>query len=85
MEIKLLPTWMFRRHLKIWREKRDSPTTFQECTRLLPDDKKVVAVFLSKLHKCGWVDIQKDPQDGRRKLYVFHDPKKNIEKCTVVV
>lgn len=85
MQIELLPTWMLRRHLKIWKEKGNKPITFNEVANLLPDDERVVAVFLSKLNKMGWVDVKKDINDARRRLYVFHSPQVNIEKCMEVI
>lgn len=85
MAIQLLPTWMLRRHLLIWKQKKDTPITFKECKELLRDDAKVIAVFLSNLNRMGWIDVKKDSKDARRRLYIFHNPKIKIEKCLEVI
>jgi hypothetical protein len=71
---KLLPKWVMRRYLLLWKTLGDKEFEFEDALRILkkqlkPDDKRIVALFLSELKKAGWLDVKLNPLDGRKRIY----------------
>lgn len=72
--IELLPKWIMKRYLILWKEKNEQEFDLDEAHRILskmskPDDRRVVALFLSELRKAGWLIVKFDPDDARRRIY----------------
>ena len=83
----VLPKWIMRRYLVLWRELKDERFEFDEAFKVLqklekPDDKKIVALFLSELRKAGWVTTELNPKDNRKRFYTLKDYQKVFEKVT---
>lgn len=73
-DIQLLPKWIMKRYLILWNKFRNNEFTFEEANSLLatlkkPDNKKIVALFLAELRKSGWLIVNFDPLDTRRRIY----------------
>lgn len=72
--IELLPKWIMKRYLILWKELEDTEFDLDLAHRILlktskPDDKRVVALFLSELRKAGWLIVKFDPEDARKRIY----------------
>jgi len=71
---QLLPKWIMKRYLLLWKELKDKKFDFDTALKVLkklerPDDKKIVALFLSQLRKAGWVTVELNPADNRKRFY----------------
>ncbi len=83
-DVQLLPKWVMRRYLVLWDSFKNKEFGFDEALRILsnlpkPDDKKIVALFLSELRKAGWLEVKFDPEDARRRKYRLHPYEKIFE------
>lgn len=68
----LLSKWLMKRYLLLWKKFKKKEFKFDEALetlKILKDDKRVVGLCLSELHKAGWLEAEFDPQDRRRRLY----------------
>jgi type I restriction enzyme M protein len=76
-----LPKWLEERHSKLWKKFGNSSFRMEEAVELLSKDsgveKKEVAVVLSELRKAGWVKVELDPEDARKRIYKLKS-KENI-------
>jgi type I restriction enzyme M protein len=61
--------WLERRYSTLWRTFEKKPFTRLEAANALKDDEKSINVVLSELRKTGWLEVQTDPTDARKKLY----------------
>lgn len=72
--LQLLPKWIMRRYLVLWKQLYGKEFEFNEALSVLqqmpkPDDKRIVGLFLSELRKAGWLDVKFDPKDTRKRIY----------------
>jgi len=78
---KPLPKWLFLRYAKLWKEKKNQNFDFDEAKGLLKEkNDKTVSVILSNLRKHGWLKIQLDPNDARKRTYQLKPPKDILEE-----
>lgn len=73
-DLQLLPKWIMKRYLLLWDEFKDGEFAFDDAERCLskmakPDSKKVVGLFLSELRKAGWVKVELNQADTRKRIY----------------
>ena len=73
-DLQLLPKWIMKRYLLLWSELKDREFSFDDAERILskmakPDSKKVVGLFLSELRKAGWVKVELNQDDTRKRVY----------------
>ena len=73
-DLQLLPKWIMKRYLLLWSELKDREFSFDDAERILskmakPDSKKVVGLFLSELRKAGWVKVELNQADTRKRVY----------------
>ena len=79
-----LPKWLEERHSVLWKKFGDS--TFRmdeavECLKVrLGSQKDEVAVVLSELRKAGWVSVELDPEDARKRIYQLKSKDDIIKK-----
>lgn len=68
-----LPKWLEERHTKLWGKFGDSNFRMDEAVEFLAEgsgaEKDEVAVVLSELRKAGWVNVELDPDDTRKRIY----------------
>lgn len=73
-EVKL-PKWLERRYSILWDSFRDSSFRMEDAVEVLveknKDKKEDIAVFISELRKAGWLKVEFDPQDSRKRLYTL--------------
>ena len=74
-----LRKWVMERYSLLWNRHGDKPLTYKEVQDTLAiDDKNTISVFLSELRKAGWVDIELDKKDSRKRIYILKSPNKVI-------
>jgi type I restriction enzyme M protein len=69
----MLPTWIEKRYKYLSETFKESPFRFDDAKNILKekirDDERQVNVFLSELRKAGWIEVQFDPEDARKRIY----------------
>ena len=73
---KLLPKWIMERYIVLWRNFSDKPFAREDVARLLknlkkPDDGSVINLLLSELRKAGWLKVEFDQSDTRKRVYTL--------------
>ena len=80
----VIPAWIIRRYKKLWGRFDGQKFTFEEAKNTLgEDDEKFVSVVLSELDKLGWIDIELDSEDRRKRVYTLKPLDAVIKKQVV--
>ncbi len=70
-----LPAWLERRYTILWDTFGGSPFGMEDAIRVLEeknkDRKEEIAVFISELRKAGWLRVELDVQDLRKRIYTL--------------
>jgi type I restriction enzyme M protein len=73
MPQEILFPWIKRRYLKLLNEFKNKFFTFDEALNLLQrefeDDENQTKIILSELNKAGYLEVYRNPQDKREKIY----------------
>ena len=78
--VEHIPKWVMQRYSKLWSKFGEKLFSYDAIEELLGEDNRLISVFLSELKKAGWVSIQLDPKDARKRIYKLINPKKAIEE-----
>jgi len=66
-------SWIKRRYLILLNEFKNNPFTFEDACKVLKekfeDDKNQTKIILSELKKGGYLEVSKNPEDKREKIY----------------
>jgi len=69
----MLPKWIEKRYRTLWDAFHNSEFRFEEAVRVfkekIKDDERQINVFLSELRKKGWLEVEFDPEDARKRIY----------------
>ena len=69
----MVPRWLERRYEILWRHLQTSSFRFEDAANILKEENKdsedQVNVFLSELRKRGWLSVEFDPADARKRIY----------------
>jgi type I restriction enzyme M protein len=69
----MLPTWLEKRHEILWDAFNNSRFRFEDAAKIfkekLHDSESQINVFLSELRKRGWLEVEADKDDARKKIY----------------
>ncbi|MDI6890369.1 MAG: class I SAM-dependent DNA methyltransferase [Thermodesulfovibrionales bacterium] len=69
----MIPKWLEKRHEILSKAYRNSPFRFEDASKILKekmkDREEQVNVFLSELRKRGWLEVEFDPEDARKRIY----------------
>jgi type I restriction enzyme M protein len=78
-----LPKWLEERHSKLWEKFGNRGFRIEDAVEFLGKDSGVekdeVTVVLSELRKAGWLKVELDPDDARKRIYKLKS-KKDIIK-----
>ena len=76
-----LPKWIMKRYAKLWKSFSNKEFNFDKANEILKEkDSRVIGIILAELKKSGWVDVKKDPDNGRRRLYRLKKPEGVIKE-----
>lgn len=71
----MLPKWVEKRYKELWDSYQDSPFRFEDAVDVLrkkmKDSEEQVNVILSELRKGGWLNVNFDPEDARKRIYTL--------------
>ncbi|MBU2640084.1 MAG: hypothetical protein KKG75_05280 [Nanoarchaeota archaeon] len=71
--------WIMKRYAKLWRSFSSNEFNFDKASGILKEkDSRVIGIILSELKKAGWLNIKKDPDNGRKRLYQLKKPDEAI-------
>jgi type I restriction enzyme M protein len=69
----MLPTWIEKRYKNLWDSFQEAPFRFDDAAKILKDkmkdDERQVNVFLSELRKGGWLEVEFNREDARKRIY----------------
>ncbi|MGC8483811.1 MAG: hypothetical protein ACP5OE_09240 [Thermodesulfobium sp.] len=69
MSKEIAPSWLVKRYMKLWNKFKDKDFSFEEAQKTLKEDNKFLSVVLSEMKKEGWLNLELDPEDARKRLY----------------
>ena len=74
----LLPKWLMLRYLILWKAYGSGKFDFDSAFYSLgpgsiQDNKKLVGLVLSELRKAGWVSVDFNTNDHRKRIYTLKD------------
>jgi type I restriction enzyme M protein len=69
----MLPAWIEKRYKYLWEGFKESSFRFEDAAKILKDkmrdDGRQVNVFLSELRKGGWLEVEFNREDARKRIY----------------
>jgi len=78
----MMPKWIEKRYRVLWESYQDSPFRFENAAKVLKekmqDTEEQINVILSELRKRGWLKVEFDPQDARKRIYTLVSGEKII-------
>jgi len=84
----MIPKWLEKRHKILWTSYNDSPFHFEDAARVLKekikDSEGQINVFLSELRKRGWLQVEFDPEDARKRIYKLKSSEEIISETLAV-
>ena len=63
------PSWLVKRYMKLWDKFKGKDFSFEEAQKTLKEDSKFLSVVLSEMKKEGWLTLELDPEDARKRFY----------------
>ena len=69
MSKETAPSWLVKRYMKLWEKFEDKDFSFEDAQKTLKEDNKFLSVVLSEMKKEGWLTLELDPEDARKRLY----------------
>ena len=80
--------WVGRRYEALWKEFKDEPFKFEDAKEVLfialKDDEKQVNVILSELRKGGMLNVDFNPEDARKRIYILKSQKEIVSQILSV-
>jgi type I restriction enzyme M protein len=71
----MVPKWVEKRYKELWDSYQDAPFRFEGAVDVLrkkmKDSEEQVNVILSELRKGGWLNVNFDPEDARKRIYTL--------------
>jgi len=75
-----LPKWLLKNYSKLWIQYKDKEFVFENATKALNIPKERCSVILSELRKKGWISVDLDKKDTRKRIYNLRSPETGITK-----
>ena len=70
--VALLPKWVMKRFLLLQQHFKNEPFDFDKaCKVLRDDDQPIVSLVLSDLRKAGWLEVNINQLDARKRDYTL--------------
>jgi len=84
----MLPVWLEKRHKLLWEAFRKSPFRFEDAFKnlkeKLQDSEEQINVILSELRKRGWLGVEFDPDDARKRVYKLKSSEEMISETLTI-
>ena len=69
MSKEVAPAWLVKRYMKLWDKFKNKDFSFEDAKKTLKEDNNFLSVILSEMKKEGWLTLELDPEDARKRLY----------------
>ena len=67
---KTVPNWIEQRYALLWKDKAGRKFDFDDATKILSGDRKsIVSIALSELRRAGWLTVETNEKDTRKRFY----------------
>ena len=75
----LLAKWLVKRYAILNTSFKDKPFDFDQALKVLKktfkkDDDRIVRLLLSQLRQAGWIRVDFDKEDNRKRVYMLNAP-----------
>jgi len=70
---KPLPKWIQICYSILWNKFKDEEFTYDQAKKVL-EDKKGINVFFSDLRRAGWLSVELNEKDSRKRIYRLVEP-----------
>lgn len=77
---KPLPRWLQKRYAILWDRLREKPFDSESAKKILKDTDGSLNVAFSELRKLGWLKVEFDPTDARKRIYRLEPLKKAFKE-----
>ena len=71
----MLQKWVGRRYIFMAKHFKENQFTFEEASKYLKknfnDSDPIVSLVLSEFKKAGWLNVEIDPEDSRKRRYTL--------------
>lgn len=67
--IKPLPRWLQKRYAILWDRLGEKPFDFDTAKKILKDADGSINVAFSEMRKLGWLKVEFDQKDARKRVY----------------
>lgn len=72
MKRKVLPNWIEKRYKLLWQAKAENKFSFDDAVKICkPDKKPIVSIALSEMRRAGWLSVEINKEDTRKKFYTL--------------
>jgi hypothetical protein len=80
---ELLPKWEMRRYITLWNKLKDKEFANKKAKELLKEeDDHLLSVFFYDLKKAGWIIVNRDEKDKRKKIYKLKSPEEIFKEVS---
>lgn len=78
--ISPIPKWVWKRYALLWKKFGDKNFTFEQAKKELKFvDRNVVSVMFNELKNAGWIAVNLDEKDRRKRIYNLLNPVAIVE------
>ena len=74
-----LPKWAMLRYAKLWQTYGRAGISYAQMQETLAISDNLLSVTISQLKKAGWLTIELDPSDARKRIYTLTSPTEAVE------
>lgn len=75
-----IPKWAWKRYALLWKKFGDKPFTFEQAKKELKFvDGNVVSVMFNELKTAGWIAVNLNQKDSRKRVYTLLNPVTIVE------
>ena len=74
-----IPAWIQKRYALLWNKFKDKEFTFEQAEKVLKDNAGI-NVFLSDLRKAGWLEVNLNSDDTRKRVYKLKNPEEALKE-----
>lgn len=78
---KPMPKWLTRRYAQLWKKLKDKKFHYKDAKEVLREkDDKTLSAVLSEIKRDGWLEVEINPEDTRKRVYRLKSSEKIMEE-----
>jgi TPP-dependent 2-oxoacid decarboxylase len=79
--VEPLPKWEMKKYAYLWKAFGEKEFTNEQALKVLKEkDAHLLSVLFYDLKNMGWIEIKRDEQDKRRKIYKLKEPNQAVKE-----